>query len=166
MKRNQKGNYNNNYKHGLSRNPLYRAFSSAKTRCTNPNRRSYKTYKGRWGKNAVAELTLHYLKEYERFVRNNPGVAPSMDRIDNNGKYEIGNIHIISRGENVKKRNNEVGNPNPPKPVEGYIDGKWVRFAGGHEAERETGIIHQSISKACYGKRKTAGGYRWRYATL
>ena len=33
-----------------------------------------------------------------------------------------------------------------------------------HEAERITGIAQQSISSCCNGKRKSAGGYIWRYA--
>lgn len=31
------------------------------------------------------------------------------------------------------------------------------------EAEKATGIQNQNISKCCKGKRKTAGGYKWRY---
>lgn len=34
-----------------------------------------------------------------------------------------------------------------------------------HEAGRQTGIDNGSIIKCCKGKRKTAGGYRWKYAT-
>ena len=160
------------YKYGLSRHPLYRRFKNAKNRCTNPNHPAYKWYKGRWGKNTIAELTLHYLKEYERFMRNNPGVVPSIDRIDEYGLYEIGNIQIISRNENAKKYHRIKGHPqqgkfgkehHSSKPVEALIDGKWVRFAGAAEAGRETGVHHGSISQACNGKLKTAGGYRWRY---
>lgn len=36
-------------------------------------------------------------------------------------------------------------------------------FYGINEAERETGISHQHISHVCGGKRKTAGGYKWKY---
>lgn len=32
------------------------------------------------------------------------------------------------------------------------------------DAERELGINHRHISKCCLGKRKTTGGYRWRFA--
>lgn len=31
------------------------------------------------------------------------------------------------------------------------------------EAERQTGINHQNISKCCLGKIKSIGGYRWKY---
>jgi hypothetical protein len=29
------------------------------------------------------------------------------------------------------------------------------------EASEVTGVLQQSISKCCYGKLKTAGGFRW-----
>lgn len=32
-----------------------------------------------------------------------------------------------------------------------------------HEIERETGICYQNVFKCCIGKRKTAGGYHWKY---
>ena len=31
------------------------------------------------------------------------------------------------------------------------------------EVERERGIDHKNIISVCNGKRKTAGGYHWRY---
>ena len=162
-------------KHGLSKHPLYKAFKRAKQRCTNPNNPRYHLCKGRWGKNTVVELTKYYLKEYERFVRNNPGVTPTIDRINEDGKYEIGNVQIIGMGENTKKYNRIKGHPNKgkfgkdnptSKPVEACIDGEWVKFAATREAERETGVWQTNISKVCQGKLKTAGGYRWRYAKL
>lgn len=36
-------------------------------------------------------------------------------------------------------------------------------FYGITEAERATGINHRNISMCCSGKRKTAGGYSWKY---
>ena len=170
-----KGKRNGNYKHGLSEHPLYICFNEAMQRCTNPNNPAYKWYKGRWGNNTVAELTLHYLKEYERFVKNNPGVTPSIDRISEDGKYEIGNVQIIGREENTKKYQSIKGHPQQGKfgknhhnsiPVEGFMDGSWVRFFAAIEAMRKTGVNQGDIIKACKGKRKTAGGYRWRYATI
>lgn len=37
-------------------------------------------------------------------------------------------------------------------------------FTSMSEAERKTGIFNSSISNCCKGKRKTAGGYIWKYA--
>lgn len=36
-------------------------------------------------------------------------------------------------------------------------------FGSSYEAERETQIANQNISKCLKGKRKTAGGYKWKY---
>ena len=37
-------------------------------------------------------------------------------------------------------------------------------FPSTNEAERVTGIAHQSISECCNEKRKSAGGYVWKYS--
>lgn len=36
-------------------------------------------------------------------------------------------------------------------------------FSGGKEAEEKTGIARGNICSCCKGKRKTAGGYHWKY---
>ena len=38
-----------------------------------------------------------------------------------------------------------------------------AEFYGCHDADRETGISYKNISACCIGKRKSAGGYVWRY---
>lgn len=44
------------------------------------------------------------------------------------------------------------------------LDGKLIAiFSSLHEASRQTGVNHSHISMCCRGKRKTAGGYIWRY---
>lgn len=51
------------------------------------------------------------------------------------------------------------------KPVIQYdLDGNEIaRFRGQNEAGRMTGISGANISQVCNNKRKTAGGYIWRY---
>ena len=36
-------------------------------------------------------------------------------------------------------------------------------FFSTREAERKTGINHVTINNVCNGKKKTAGGYFWKY---
>ena len=44
------------------------------------------------------------------------------------------------------------------------LKGELIKiYPSTHEAERQTGINNNSISLCCRGKRKTAGGYVWRY---
>ena len=40
-----------------------------------------------------------------------------------------------------------------------------VKYSSGMEAEKLTGVSRGNISSCCTGKRKTAGGFTWRYAT-
>jgi len=49
----------------------------------------------------------------------------------------------------------------PPKKVLCVETGEI--FESVHEAERQTGVNQSTISKACSGKRKTAGGYHWQF---
>ena len=158
MKRNQMGKNNPSYKHGFRYHPLYGAFHSAFQRCTNPNNPSYKTYKGRWGKNTPVELTEHYKEEYEELRRKHPNKKIHIHR-KNNGKYEIGEIEL-----RLESDHNAIHGKDREIPIECYIHGKWRHFISAAEAERETSAHHQHISACCKGKRKTAGGYKWRYA--
>ena len=141
----------NGYKHGLTNHPLYRRFVDAKRRCTNKNYHAYKTYKCRWGKNTVIELTLHYMSEWDMRMKDDPNEVWSVDRIDNNGKYEIGNVQIISKSENSVKRNKETPLPDLRVPVEGYINGKWVFFSSQSVAGEKTDAISSKISDCCRG---------------
>ena len=50
------------------------------------------------------------------------------------------------------------------KPILQLKDAKIVnRFYGAHEAERETGIKHQSIYRCLHGEGHSAGGFEWKY---
>lgn len=59
--------------------------------------------------------------------------------------------------ENGKKRQ---------KPVEQLsLSGEFIaRFENAHEAERCTGVRNGNIGACCKDTKKTAGGYKWRYA--
>ena len=46
------------------------------------------------------------------------------------------------------------------------LDGQFInKWACATEAGRELGINNRGINYCCRGKRKTAGGYRWMYAS-
>lgn len=52
------------------------------------------------------------------------------------------------------------------KPIDQYtLDGTFVKtWSSAREIEREFGISNGNISECCKGKRKTAGGFIWKYA--
>lgn len=81
--------------------------------------------------------------------------APSIDRIDNEGNYDLHNIQILSFGDNSRK-------DAPRKAVvihETLIVGSTI------EAARVTGAYQQHISSCCHGRARTANGYTFRFAT-
>ncbi len=96
-------------KHGYSahgpgrKHPLYAAWGGAVQRCTNPKSQRYHRYGGRgikmcaaWRHDAAAFIAYCIAHGWERGL--------SIDRIDNEGDYEPGNIRCVSMHENLKNR--------------------------------------------------------------
>jgi hypothetical protein len=76
-----------NRTHGMSESPEYESYCGAKKRCNNPNAISYSDYGGRGIK--------FLFTSFEQFF-GHVGLKPSsdheIDRIDNDGHYEVGNV--------------------------------------------------------------------------
>lgn len=76
----------------------YSSFRSAKTRCNNPRVSNYANYGGRGIK--------FKFKDFESFIAH-IGPRPrdaSLDRINNNGHYEPGNVRWATIGQQNKNR--------------------------------------------------------------
>jgi hypothetical protein len=88
--------------HGLSRSLEARIYYSAKQRCTNTSDKKYADYGGRG-----IEFRFTSLEGFLAALGSRPSRRHSVDRIDNDGHYEPGNVHwalSVSQGRN--KRNN------------------------------------------------------------
>lgn len=48
-------------------------------------------------------------------------------------------------------------------PIEAFYNGNWVMYPSARDAERALHIEHSTITAVCKGKRKTAGGLKFRY---
>lgn len=99
-----------NTKHGLSKHPMYKLWKGIRSRCYNKNRWDYIHYGGRGIKMSDEFLNdvvsfIHYLTSIDGY-----GVdGYSIDRIDNNGNYERGNLRWVSQSiqmSNQRKRIN------------------------------------------------------------
>lgn len=85
--------------HGLSKTPEYRAYFGAKNRCENPNNNAYKDYGGRG-------IKFKFLS-FEEFIGEvglKPSEKYSIDRINNDGHYEIGNVKWSTSTEQNKNQ--------------------------------------------------------------
>lgn len=78
---------NNRRTHGRSYTPEWFIFHAAKQRCTNPKHRSFRDYGGRG-----IEFRFRSFEEFYEEVGPRPSNEHSIDRINNDGHYEPGNV--------------------------------------------------------------------------
>lgn len=81
---------------------LYKRFTAAKQRCTNPRDRNYPNYGGRGIQflfPSVNEACLYMIE-----TNGLPSRDMELDRTDNDGNYEPGNLRWTSRPENMGNR--------------------------------------------------------------
>lgn len=65
-----------------------------------------------------------------------------------------------------KKGSHKAGKMNSKRVGQYTIDGEFIKyFDSAHDVYREFSISQENISNCCNNKRKTAGGYRWKYVT-
>jgi hypothetical protein len=87
-------------KHGLSNHPLHQVWLQMKARCLNDKHKSYTHYGGRGI--SIYEKWLDDFKAYFDYVANLPGFGDSnlsLDRIDNDGNYEPGNLRWATKSQ-------------------------------------------------------------------
>lgn len=99
--------------HRDTKNPVYSRWQAMKTRCTNPNAKSWDCHGGRG-----ITVCPEWLGDYEAF-RDHIGPMPTplhtVDRIDNNGNYEPGNVRWATQSEQMQ---NTRRSPKYRKPDE------------------------------------------------
>ncbi len=76
-------------KHGKSKSKVYAVWANMKKRCTNPNDPNWKYYGGRG-----IIVCKEWLDSFEAFYQymGDPSQGLTIDRIDNDGNYEPGNV--------------------------------------------------------------------------
>lgn len=114
-----------NFVHGMVYSPEYNTWEKMIQRCRNPNNQAFKYYGGR-GIEVCQEWKDSFLVFYNH-VGKRPSPKHSIDRIDNDGNYEPGNVKWSLR---VEQANNKQNNRNIT------INGKtmslfqWAHFVG------------------------------------
>lgn len=154
---------------------LYDRWIKMWDRCKNPKSKAYKTYK-----NCEIDERYRYLSNYVKDVMSlenfdklceNPSlwvIDKDIKDVDNRG-YFLDKLSIISRKENVRERNNRLGNPASikRKPVIGINikNGKMLCFNFICQCE-ERGFLSSNIVNCLKGRYKSHKGYRWYYLEL
>jgi hypothetical protein len=91
------------FKHGLGRTKLYRLWRGIKTRCLNPNDKSYKYYGGKG-----IGICANWKSDFKEFMvwalSSGYTEGLSIDRINPKGDYEPSNCQWLTVSENILKR--------------------------------------------------------------
>jgi hypothetical protein len=154
------GELNPNFRHGLcqerNRLPEYGIWQAIKSRCRNPNNKSYPWYGGR-GIDICPEWATDFSAFLSGIGRRPLGpVRYTLDRINNSDGYKPGNTRWVTFTENARNQRSN-------RPV---IRGDGARYETISEAIEKTGGvcsasgIHRALKKAEY----TCAGYTWRNA--
>lgn len=94
-----------NYKHGMSRTSIYNRWRSIRNRCNNPNFHKYYLYGGRGIR--LFEDWVNDFKSFYNYVSELSGYGElglTLDRIDNEGNYEPGNLRWGTSSEQNKNK--------------------------------------------------------------
>lgn len=93
-------------KHGMANHPLYRIWNGIVDRCLNTSTRDYKNYGSRGIKmhQGWIDDPAAFIRDIECAIGSRPSKKHSIDRIDNNGHYEIGNIRWSTALEQSQNR--------------------------------------------------------------
>jgi hypothetical protein len=86
-------------KHNLSESPEYDAYHNALRHCTNPKDKKWKNYGGRG-----IEFRFINFEQFFAEVGPRPSPTHSLDRKNNNGHYEPGNIRWATRSEQQRNQ--------------------------------------------------------------
>ena len=97
-------NNNKPKKHGYASHPLYRIWRKMRHRCTNPENQAWKYYGGRGIK-----CLLPSPQALEDCIGPKPSPQHSVDRINNDGHYEAGNVRwAIPKEQSRNTRSNRI----------------------------------------------------------
>lgn len=94
-------------KHGMTKTPEYKAYVAAKCRCVSPTDLSWENYGGRG-----IEFRFESFEDFYACLGPKPSPKHSVDRINNDGHYEWGNVRWATQSEQNSNRRPYKKGPN------------------------------------------------------
>lgn len=88
--------------HGMTETPEYEIWCGIKKRCLNQNSQFYKRYGGRGI--AICDSWRDSFAAFYEFVGPRPSKSHTLDRINNDGNYEPGNVRWSTMKEQCRNR--------------------------------------------------------------
>ena len=118
--------------HGLWQHPLYGVWCGIRKRCLLPSNAAYKNYGGRgitlyeeWIESPVA-----FISYVEKELGDKPSPEHSLDREDNDGNYEPGNLRWATRQEQADNRRHSFVPYTKPNHKLSKCGFRWVTQKG------------------------------------
>jgi hypothetical protein len=95
-----------NPEHGMARTPEYDIWVDMKGGCYNPNHHKYPDYGGRGI--MVCDEWRHSFVPFLNHIGKRPDPNLSLDRINNDGNYEPGNVRWATRIEQMRNQRKSI----------------------------------------------------------
>ena len=105
MPRNLRNRRHGHTSHGVS-SPEYRAWNGMRTRCYNAGHQAHRYYADR-----DIQVCARWRESFEAFLSDvglRPSASHTLDRIDNDGHYEPGNVRWATRIEQAQNKRTNV----------------------------------------------------------
>ena len=146
----------------VSNMPEYRAYRDAKSRCTNPNSARWYTHGGRGIK-----FMFNNFGEFFEAVGSRPE-GMTLDRIDNDGHYQVGNLRWATPSQQMSNRRNYTRNFRVRNEVAKQFvittpNGENISVFNMAEFCRQNGLTKSALHQTIKGK-YAHKGYRAQYA--
>ena len=151
-----------NESHKMSSTKVYSAWQGMVQRCNNPKSHAYAKYGARGITVSLDWLTFEgFWKDMEATYQ--PGLT--IDRIDSSKGYCKENCRWLTLSQNsseTTKRRPVIQMRQRLSPLKGFVEEHVWESA--KKAADALGLVAAHITVVCLGKRKTHGGFGWKYA--